>query len=462
MIRVPRPLASGVVFVVLCSLVFGGCSDAGRTPIGPGDAPSFAAKAASVSVKVTDPAFGDQGQINETVTITGSGFKSGANAAWLRNGAVDPTIAVVSTQFVNSTTLVAVINIAPTSPVDFRDVMVTNSDRTQGIGAAVFEVTQARIIPGAAPARDVNDNGEVTGSLPNTGTFYYNISSGLFQTVSTALGTGFAISPLGNAIAGGELNGGGGFPVLYTRAGPVGTQWTATLLPVDPKAISGGAGAMVTDPITGQVTMLGGGETLPAVNGCASTYPVIWSWQASTSTWKRTVLPKNGACQAGIRPRGLSANGTAVGSVGGVAAVWTPNGSGGYTLTLLDGSYANGINANASIIVGERDVHNSSTAIYWVASGGGWGRSIAFPGGCSSSRDVADVSGRVTLNNCPFGSSSLTYAAFMDAPYTSPMKLGGVGGHNNNFISAASPSGRYMAGYGFTSGNAQVGVYWSP
>jgi hypothetical protein len=449
---------------VLCNLVFGGCSDAGRTPIGPGDAPSLAAKVTSVSVKATDPAFGDQGQVNETVTITGSGFKSGANAAWLRNGAVDPTIAVVSTQFVSSTTLVAVINIAPDSPLDFRDVQVTNFDRTQGIGAAVFEVTQAHIIPGASAARSINDNGEVTGSLLNGGTFYYNISSGVFQTVSTATGTGFAISPLGDAIAGGQINGSGGFPVLYTRSGPVGTAWTATALPVDAKANSGNASAMLTDPVTGQVTLLGGLETFPSSGSCAGSNALIWTWQASTGTWLRTVLPKNGACQAVIRPRGLSANGTAVGSVGGVAAVWTPNGSGGYTLTLLDGNYANGINGDASVIVGEKSsgAHNSSAAVYWVASGGGWGTAVAFPGGCTASRDIADVSGRATLNDCPFGSNNLTYAAFIDAPYTTPMKLGGVGGHNNNFISGASPSGQYMVGHGYTSGNVQVGVYWAP
>jgi hypothetical protein len=75
---------------------------------------------------------------------------------------------------------------------------------------------------------------------------------------------------------------------------------------------------------------------------------------------------------------------------------------------------------------------------------------------------VADVSGRATLNNCPFGSSSLTYAAFIDSPYTSATKLGGVGGHNNDFVSGISPSGHYMVGYGYTSANAQVGVYWAP
>jgi hypothetical protein len=158
----------------------------------------------------------------------------------------------------------------------------------------------------------------------------------------------------------------------------------------------------------------------------------------------------------------LSADGTAVGSVDNVAAVWTPDGLGGYTLTLLNGAYANGINGNASMIVGDKSVSHNPAAIYWLSSGGTWGNAVAFPGGCGSSRDIADASGRVTLNNCPFGSNNVLYAAFMDAPYTTPMKLGGVGGHNNNLVTGISPSGAYMVGNGYTSGGVQVGVYWRP
>ena len=458
----PRQFGTAAAFALLCTVVLDACSDPAKSPLSPVDAVALFAKSTSVSVKATDPSFGDQGQTNETVTITGSGFKSGARAAWLRNGAVDPTITVSSTQVVNSTTLTAVISIAPNSPVDFRDVQVTNFDRTQGIGASVFEVTQAHIIAGTSAARAANDNGEATGSLATGGTFYYNISSGLLQTVSTAAGTGYAISPTGNAIAGGDLNG-ASRPYLYTRSGPVGTGWSVTTLPVDPKANGGAATAIGTDPVTGQVTLLGGLETYAQSGNCAGSNAIIWSWQASTGTWQRTVLPKNGACQAAIRPRGLSANGTAVGTAGGTAAVWTPNGSGGYTLTLLDASYANGIDAGASMIVGEMNVtHSTAAAVYWVASGGGWGHATQFAGGCSSSRDIADVSGRVTLNNCPFPGTSVTYASYMDAPYASPIRLGGVGGHNNNFVGGISPSGRYLVGNGVTSGSVQVGVYWAP
>ena len=465
MTRFSRPLGTGVPFAAVFGLVVSGCgSDVVRSPVAPSDAP-LAAKAVSVSVNATDPAFGDQGQSNETVTITGSGFKAGAHAAWLHKGVVDPTISVTSTQFVSSSTLVAVISIDANSPLDFRDVQVTNFDRTQGIGAAVFEVTQAQIIPGTLNARSVNDNGEVTGTLTNGGPYYYDVASGFLQTVSANVGFGNAISALGNAIAG---SGGGAngvaFPFLYTRSGPVGTAWTATPLPVDPKASGGGARAIVTDPLTGQPTLLGGVEYLPIFHGAACSNAVIWSWQPSTSTWKRILLQSNGACQAEIRGRGLSATGIAVGRVDANAAMWTPDGSGGYTLKLLSGAkYANGINGDASMIVGETSpAHGTSTAVYWVASGGGWGNAISLAGGCSSSRDISDASNRVTLIGCPFPGTSVTYPSYMDAPYASPIKLGGVGGHNSAFLGTSSPSGNYMAGDGVTSGNVRVGVYWKP
>jgi len=461
---VPKRLGP-VLLIAVCSVaLMAGCNDAPKSLVSPTEAvASFAKSTSGVSVKSTDPAFGDQGQTNETVTITGSGFQVGAQVAMLHNGQVDPTIAVSPAQVPNSNTIVVVVSIAANSPLDFRDVQVTNSDRTQGIGASVFEVTQAHVISGTVAGRAVNDNGEVTGSLADGSLFYYNISTGLLQSVSNgATGNGVAISPLGNAIAG-TGGSGGGFPYLYTRAGSVGTAWTATRLPIGPTASGGAATALIADPVTGQVTMIGGFETLPTTKGAACSNAVIWTWQAATSTWQRILLPKNGACQSAIRPRGLSANGVGVGGADG-AAVWRPDGSGGYTLTLLAGGiYANGINGDASMIVGETaSAHGTSSAIYWTSSAAGWGSAVQFIGGCMSSRDIADASGRATLNNCPFPGTSVTYASYIDPPYTTITKLGGVGGHNNNFVGGISPSGNYMVGYGVTSGGVQVGAYWRP
>ena len=95
----------------------------------------------AVTVTTTDPNHGGQGQVNEAVTITGSGFKAGAKASWQRNGVTDPKVTVVSTQFVSSTQVVATITIASDAILDLYDVAVLNTDRTKGIGNLLFQVT---------------------------------------------------------------------------------------------------------------------------------------------------------------------------------------------------------------------------------------------------------------------------------------------------------------------------------
>jgi len=94
----------------------------------------------TVVVTATNPALGRQGQVNEAVTITGSGFQAGAKASWERNGTADPKVTVVSTQFVSSTQVVATISIAADAVVDLYNVAVLNSDRTKGIGNLLFKV----------------------------------------------------------------------------------------------------------------------------------------------------------------------------------------------------------------------------------------------------------------------------------------------------------------------------------
>ena len=92
------------------ALVFALCSplacDSARAPSGLQSpaTPSFG-RTQSLTVTAANPSFGDQGQTNEAVTITGTGFDSTSQAAWLRNGVVDTTITVTSTKFVNVTGL---------------------------------------------------------------------------------------------------------------------------------------------------------------------------------------------------------------------------------------------------------------------------------------------------------------------------------------------------------------------
>jgi hypothetical protein len=218
---------------------------------------------------------------------------------------------------------------------------------------------------------------------------------------------------------------------------------------------------MVTDRSTGQVTLIGGMEYLPKTKGSGGpTLAILWSWQASTSSWQRIVLPSSGTSIAHIRHRGLSENGTAVGGENGsTAAVWMP-GPSGYSEILLNGQAANGISSDASLIVGFDKPSTGSRAVYWIPSGSGWGSAIVFNGGCAVAKDVAWPSGRVILNNCLFG--NVPFEGFIDPPYgtSSPQHLGGLGPRNNlAFAAGISPSGGYVAGYG-TQSTKNVGVYW--
>lgn len=419
---------------------------------------AVAAKATGITVAAADPSFGKQGQVNETVKITGSGFAPGAQAAWLRNGVVDTSITVLSTDYVSSTTLIATINISSQSAVDFRDIRVMAAGgRTQGIGNLLFEVTQAVPIAGTSVVRSINDNGEATGTLASgAGVFYYKIGSGGLETVS-ATGTGYDISTMGTAIVG-SGGAGGAFPYVYTRTGP-GGSWQATALSMDPSSTSGVARAMVTDG-TGQVVQIGGIEYFAGTKNAPGIRAVTWIWQAATASWQRILLPPGSGTE--VRHRAISANGILGGTAPGprvaAPAVWMPNGSGAYTLTTLAASGAvNGVRADGGMLVGF-----ISSPVYWLAQAGGtWSAPIAVAGGCNGVKDVSDGS-RFILNDCPIANGGQTFAAYADAPYGSLTRLGGLGPKSNvGFASGIAHGGRYAGGYANVNNQGSVGIYWT-
>ena len=442
-----RRAANAIVLVGAISL-FGGCDATTEPRVVSVPATALTAKATGVTVTATEPSFGAQGQSNEAVTITGTGFEPGAQASWLRNGAVDPTITVASTQYVSSTKLIATISISPNSPVDYRDVQVVTRGRTQGIGSLMFEVTQAVQIPGTSWARSINDNGEATGTLTNGGVFYYSIGTAQLETVSPT-GTGYDISAAGTAIVG---SGGpaGGLPYLYTRTGPAGA-WVGTPLPLGSTSTSGIARSMRTDG-SGQVLQIGGVE----FGGVGA---VTWTWQAATSSWQRTVLPGG---NTEVRHRALGDNGV----LGGTAAagrflgpaVWMPNGAGGYALTVLAAKNGaiNGVRSDGGMLVGFTSSPSASAPMYWTAQPGGtWGAPVTVAGGCFAIKDISDA-GRFVLTDCPFSNGNRVSSAYADAPYSSLSRLGGLGPNTfGGFASGISHGGHYAAGYA-----GSVGVYW--
>lgn len=99
--------------------------------------------AQQIQVTAADPNTAAQATVNLNVLVKGKGFKKGAVAKWQVTGTEDPGgVTVNSTTFVNSTELVANIDIAETAVISLYDIQVRNSDGRIGKGTEMFRVTE--------------------------------------------------------------------------------------------------------------------------------------------------------------------------------------------------------------------------------------------------------------------------------------------------------------------------------
>lgn len=97
---------------------------------------------AQIQVNSTNPASAPQGTVNLNVTISGSGFKKGATAAWYVTGTTNPGgVTVNSTTFNGSSSLTANITVATNAVTSGFDVVVQNTDGRTGKGTDAFTVT---------------------------------------------------------------------------------------------------------------------------------------------------------------------------------------------------------------------------------------------------------------------------------------------------------------------------------
>ncbi len=98
--------------------------------------------AGQIQVNSTNPAAAPQGTVNLNVTISGSGFKKGAKAAWYVTGTTNPGgVTVNSTTFNGSSSLTANISVASDAVTSGFDVVVMNADGRTGKGTDAFTVT---------------------------------------------------------------------------------------------------------------------------------------------------------------------------------------------------------------------------------------------------------------------------------------------------------------------------------
>jgi hypothetical protein len=108
------------------------------------------AKSATATSKPTvvsaNPGSRGQGASNQTITITGSHFSSGAVAAFSGTG-----VTVNSTTFKSSTDLTANVSVAANAATGARSITVTNQDAGTGTAAGIFTVTAAPSVESTNP-----------------------------------------------------------------------------------------------------------------------------------------------------------------------------------------------------------------------------------------------------------------------------------------------------------------------
>jgi uncharacterized delta-60 repeat protein len=114
------------------------------------------ASAQSIQVLSASPDNAEQGTLSLPVTIKGNGFKKGAKAKfYLPNTSDTGGITVSSTRFIDSTQLVATIDVAGTATAARFDIVVQNTDGRTGKGTELFKVTEKTdpcALPGPLPS----------------------------------------------------------------------------------------------------------------------------------------------------------------------------------------------------------------------------------------------------------------------------------------------------------------------
>ncbi|MDX2056732.1 MAG: hypothetical protein SFV24_02950 [Gemmatimonadales bacterium] len=449
MTAIPRDrLVSTLVVLGLTA----GCSVPTEDPAGPGL--QAARAAAGITVDATTPSWGNRGEAAKSVTITGSGFAPGDQASWQRGGIADPKVQVLSTVFVSSTQLVATISIAPDASLDFYDIAVAGPGRKGGIGTERFEVTTAVALSGTTRALGVNSAGSITGGT-GAGAFVWTPLGGL-EMISGGEFSGRGISEDGRTVAGSiDKSPTEDIAAVWTHDG---ANWVESILPRDPAALGSGVRALRSDPGTGAATTIAGFESVvlsrKGKSVTAERRARLWTFAAGT--WTRVVLPTVAAIGTAGQAWGVADDGTVVGGLGGFAAVWRPDGSGGWTTQSVgpSGSYLTAINPAGTIAVGV-----AGEAAWWQRTGAGWSGPFVISG-CGRPRAVDDA-GRI-FAVCS-RSTSVSTTTVIAPPYGSADRiyLGGLGDRTGGAPEGISRTGGWLVGSSnYSNGSGSIGVYW--
>ncbi len=436
-----------------------GCG--GASTNGPVNPPPPPPPPAAPTVTSSGPVIGRGGDAAVQITISGTNFASGAQVAWELAGAPESKIQVGAVQVTSPTRLVAAITIAADAPVTLYDITVTNPDSKKGVGSALFEVTRAVPIAGAVGGRGVNELGTVVGwfdrgEVPG---FVWTATSGATvlptdQGPSSTNGA-WAVDEAGTTVVGTSASN----AVTWTSQGGA---WTRANLPTDPAASHSLALAVGSDPLTGRARVIAGTEGI-GTNPDPSLVRQPRAWIAEGTGWRRTVLPTPAGSPLGLATA-ASASGMVAGYVGIAsapsAAVWTPDGAGGWTLVVFGGpsSKINGLNSAGDLAVGQL----GSGPALWRRTGSTWSEATLLPGTCNEATSVDDR-GRILGPQCrPDGFRWMSVVWLPPYTSTSVVGLSGLGDRQQAGLGfAISRLGTWTTGQAVEGGKGtRVATYW--
>jgi uncharacterized membrane protein len=392
---------------VALALLGAGCSELIDAPLKATPSSQFEASVAGVTVKIASPA---QASLDTTldVQISGSGFEAGARADWLLAGTTDSRVRTNSTRFVSSGALIANITISSDALASSYDIAVTNTNGKKGIGTELFTVLAvvdlATNTGKYGRAYHVNGAGYVLGTLgtdpisPN-GFGYWAPSSSSFNLIDPTVGS----TDLGRGNAAGDWVEHYNFPRVWLMTGP--NSWSPTTLAplgsiaVIPNAINAGrvvVGRSSAGPVRWQTptspavllplpTISGidassgnawginsSGEIVGTVNATSGRTSVSYALRWTGDGQSVSVLPLSsgaiGQSATGINDAGVIVGFYTGGAGGSYPMRWTPNGTGGYTISSVATSTS--ANLTGSINTCGRSVGSISGRGYvWDASG---------------------------------------------------------------------------------------------
>ena len=139
------------------------------------------------TVTSLNPSTGDQGATNESITVTGTGFQSGAAVTFPNNAG----ITVNSTTFNSSTSLTLSVSISGSATTGATNVVVTNPDAGTSTDANAFTVNGPPTVTSLNPS--TGDRGATNESITVTGTNFVN-GSQLASTIAHSGDSGVTVN----------------------------------------------------------------------------------------------------------------------------------------------------------------------------------------------------------------------------------------------------------------------------